>query len=279
MSFFEYWHNIKLSMQPKNAHLNAIASAHGEEGGHDTSLLQFHTLEELEAGILGIYGTSSIKAARKLLVKLGVLLEQSNPSDRYKFDRTIYYLFKPENYEEWLQSRVGEITYSSGENTRWSGKNDCSIQRLLTEKEEKDKREGNASIPTHSQACSESIETIENKKQKEPIKIMAADSAKTAKKASASRFIAPTHAEVAAYCSERSNAINAAQFIDYYAARGWKIGNSSMKDWKAAVRTWEGRANGYGQNQRAASFADANKSTGWIDAFEKNKREEQELGF
>lgn len=29
------------------------------------------------------------------------------------------------------------------------------------------------------------------------------------------------------------------QFVDYNASRGWMVGKSSMKDWKAAVRTWE----------------------------------------
>lgn len=55
-----------------------------------------------------------------------------------------------------------------------------------------------------------------------------------------SRFIAPTLEEVSAYCQERGNGINAAQFIDYYAARGWELKQGQkMKDWKAAVRIWE----------------------------------------
>ena len=45
--------------------------------------------------------------------------------------------------------------------------------------------------------------------------------------------------EVAAYCRERNNGIDAEAFIDHYAARGWMIGKTKMKDWKAAVRTWE----------------------------------------
>ena len=53
------------------------------------------------------------------------------------------------------------------------------------------------------------------------------------------RFIPPTVEEVKAYCQERKNGINAEQFIDYYTAKGWIVGKSKMKDWKAAVRTWE----------------------------------------
>jgi len=55
------------------------------------------------------------------------------------------------------------------------------------------------------------------------------------------RFERPTINDVAAYCQERGNSINASQFVDYYEAKGWKIGVNAMKDWRAAVRTWERR--------------------------------------
>ena len=53
------------------------------------------------------------------------------------------------------------------------------------------------------------------------------------------RFVPPTLDEVKAYCSERKNNVDATRFIDYYTANGWLIGKNKMKDWKAAVRTWE----------------------------------------
>ena len=55
------------------------------------------------------------------------------------------------------------------------------------------------------------------------------------------RFNKPTVEQVAAYCRERGNSVNAQQFVDFYEAKGWRIGPNSMKDWKAAVRTWEQR--------------------------------------
>ena len=55
------------------------------------------------------------------------------------------------------------------------------------------------------------------------------------------RFTPPTLDEVTAYCSERKNTVDPEQFLDFYTAKGWKIGAQSMKDWKAAVRTWERR--------------------------------------
>lgn len=61
-----------------------------------------------------------------------------------------------------------------------------------------------------------------------------------------SRFKKPTIDDVSAYCSERRNGINAQRFVDYYDSTGWKVGKHPMKDWKAAVRTWE-------QNEKARS--------------------------
>lgn len=53
------------------------------------------------------------------------------------------------------------------------------------------------------------------------------------------RFTPPTLDDVKAYCFERNNRVDPERFIDYYTANGWKVGKNSMKDWKAAVRTWE----------------------------------------
>ena len=53
------------------------------------------------------------------------------------------------------------------------------------------------------------------------------------------RFEKPTLSEIKQYCIERNNNVNAEQFYDYYESNGWKVGKNSMKDWKAAVRTWE----------------------------------------
>lgn len=54
------------------------------------------------------------------------------------------------------------------------------------------------------------------------------------------KFIPPTVEEVRAYCLERKNGVNAQKYCDFYTSKGWKVGNQPMKDWKAAVRTWEG---------------------------------------
>lgn len=53
------------------------------------------------------------------------------------------------------------------------------------------------------------------------------------------RFTPPTIEEVKAYCEERGNSIDAETFVNFYASKGWLVGKSPMKDWKACVRTWE----------------------------------------
>ena len=55
------------------------------------------------------------------------------------------------------------------------------------------------------------------------------------------RFSPPSVAEVATYCRERGNIVDPEAFVDFYAAKGWKVGNAPMKDWRASVRTWEKR--------------------------------------
>ena len=52
-------------------------------------------------------------------------------------------------------------------------------------------------------------------------------------------FTPPTLEEVQAYCRERGNRIDPQYFLDYYTSTGWMRGKVKLKDWKAAVRTWE----------------------------------------
>ena len=73
------------------------------------------------------------------------------------------------------------------------------------------------------------------------------DKTQTAK---AHRFTPPTVEEVAAYCKERNNGIDAEAFVAYYEANGWRAGRNPMRSWKAAVQYWERRnVNGTGNNR------------------------------
>lgn len=64
-------------------------------------------------------------------------------------------------------------------------------------------------------------------------------------------FTPPTTAEVADYVADRTAQgkprVDAFAFVDHYTSKGWMIGKNKMKDWKAAVRTWERNSNDTGQ--------------------------------
>jgi len=55
------------------------------------------------------------------------------------------------------------------------------------------------------------------------------------------RFKKPTVNEIADYCIERKNNIDAETFYDFYESKDWRVGKNKMKDWKASIRTWEKR--------------------------------------
>lgn len=52
------------------------------------------------------------------------------------------------------------------------------------------------------------------------------------------RFVKPTVEEVKAYCLEKGYSVDADRFVNFYESKGWLVGRTPMKDWKAAVRTW-----------------------------------------
>jgi hypothetical protein len=52
-------------------------------------------------------------------------------------------------------------------------------------------------------------------------------------------MLKPTFEDVQHYCLIRRNGIDPAAFLDYYASVGWMVGKKPMKDWQAAIRTWE----------------------------------------
>ena len=83
--------------------------------------------------------------------------------------------------------------------------------------------------------------TIVDERKPEPTK-------EIQQKPTRTKFIKPTLEEVRAYCKERGNSIVPERFIDFYESKGWMVGKNKMKDWKAAVRTWErSRSSGTGK--------------------------------
>lgn len=122
------------------------------------------------------------------------------------------------------------------------GKHMAEIGRKGGQASAKAKSEANAQATAilyaqaHGQASAEAdgqqnkINKIKEKKEKEN-NIYNGDKS--------NRFVPPTLEEVQEYCFERGNNVDAETFVDFYSSKGWMVGKNKMKDWKAAVRTWE----------------------------------------
>ncbi len=55
------------------------------------------------------------------------------------------------------------------------------------------------------------------------------------------RFQKPTIEEIRQYCLEKSLDVDAEHFYNFYESKGWVVGKSPMKNWRAAVCTWSRR--------------------------------------
>ena len=106
---------------------------------------------------------------------------------------------------------------------------------------------------TPNEKENENVNENENEKEKENESPSETKREKQAKEKRL-RFSAPSVDEVRDYCRERGNSIDAETFVDFYASKGWKVGNSPMKDWQSAIRTWEKRECRASPREKPASF-------------------------
>lgn len=78
-------------------------------------------------------------------------------------------------------------------------------------------------------------------------------------------IIPPAREDVERYCRERGNHVDVDRFMSHYESNGWKVGRNAMKDWKAAVRTWEKSSfggNEYGQGKQPVSAEGSRRGLG-----------------
>ncbi|MCM1031597.1 MAG: hypothetical protein NC410_09195 [Oscillibacter sp.] len=99
--------------------------------------------------------------------------------------------------------------------------------------------DGDISLPTEKKP---DIPTEENQKKEK-------SSAKKERKV----FIPPSVDEVSQYCKENNYTISPWRFVNYYTSNGWMVGKNKMKDWKAAVRTWQSKENENGNRKLPSS--------------------------
>lgn len=119
-----------------------------------------------------------------------------------------------------------------------TGTETAVASRVRRHREKQKALQCNADVTQVKQLCNGEIEK-ELEIEKEIEKEIELDTKANKSPTKAKRFVKPTINEIQDYCIERNNNVNAEHFFDYYESNGWKVGKNSMKDWKAAVRTWE----------------------------------------
>lgn len=101
------------------------------------------------------------------------------------------------------------------------------------------KAKANENVNVNANVNDNDNDNVNENNNNTPIAI--SDEAPSATKSKA-RFREPSLDEVANYCQQRQNNINPQRFVDHYQANGWMVGKNKMKNWKAAVRSWENNA-------------------------------------
>lgn len=101
---------------------------------------------------------------------------------------------------------------------------------------------------THSKAASSDASKPESKRASEEEEEEEEELGKGIKESGkTARFRAPSPAEVAEYAQQfaadkgldlTALDFDPERFVDFYAQKGWMVGRSHMKDWKASVRIW-----------------------------------------
>lgn len=78
------------------------------------------------------------------------------------------------------------------------------------------------------------------------------------------RFTPPEVGDIIDYCNHRKNKIDGQHFHDWYASKGWMVGKTKMKDWKACIRTWERRDTDNAKTKKADPMTRL-QDTSWAD--------------
>lgn len=97
------------------------------------------------------------------------------------------------------------------------------------------------------------------------------------KKKKREKFSQPSIVDIQTYCEERGNSVDAERFINHYTSNGWKVGKNPMKDWKAAVRTWEKNDYGKGKLSTGITTTQGDGSNSCRSDAERRKAERDDL--
>lgn len=233
---FIYWVDRMKTVDEYIEQENQRAKANGKTNNIELSRgWIYKTAEELNDELMLGVSANTIRKYIKVLLDKGFLHERRNPA--HKWDRT-------------LQYRVDLVAVGKALKKCGYVLSDYKIE--LQDEEEPDKDSDFTpieKIEVHNEGFEDYNEEVEahNTENFETIpEIIPETPSETTperEKQKRKRFVPPTLKEVEAYCLEKGYNIDAEHFINYYAARGWYLGKTKMKDWKAAVFTWVKRDN------------------------------------
>lgn len=136
----------------------------------------------------------------------------------------------------------------AGGNGGKSSSNDASKAESKRPSKTGSKPPSKSGSKTQSKAASNDASKPESKRASEEEEEEEEESGKGIKeRGKAARFRAPSPAEVAEYAQQfaadkgldlTALDFDPERFVDFYAQKGWMVGRSHMKDWKATVRNW-----------------------------------------
>ena len=229
----------------QSACLLLVYIAHTEDAARYSGPVRFWNEQLMTT--LGFRSPKQLNAAREAAIEDGWLVY-----DR-KHTRAVgrYFVTIPEQFEDLTDAVIEDNLSAGGTN---SGTNSGKRKGTRAERERAQERKEKGT---------------ESGKPSNPVPRPVPDP--SPKERARSQFKPPEIDEVRAYCTERANTVDAETFVDFNQSKGWVIGKSKMKDWKAAVRTWEKRENHNGNGKPTSrSIMDT-----LDDMIEEEKRNEQ----
>jgi hypothetical protein len=163
---------------------------------------------------------------------------------------------------EYMKLLEGDTTISIKSNNKYSVVTVVNWASYQLEEEDSDNKKTAEKQQTDNKSTTDGQQKDTNKNVKKGKNV------KNGKKDiySATQFNPPTIEDVKEYCLERNNDVDANKWHDFYSSKGWMVGKNKMKDWKAAVRTWEHKDN---QDRQTKPQPNRPKSFDAIDDWDK----------
>lgn len=141
-----------------------------------------------------------------------------------------FYVKRVQNAEDGFQNAFDETDRKKTERAKKAAEARWGNAKASTSMQE----DAQASLSMHENACD-----AKNKYNINKLNINKSNKEKEIYKEKEKRFIPPTVEEVEAYIREKGYQVDAEKFVAYYESKGWLVGKSPMKSWKAALVTWK----------------------------------------